>query len=105
VLDAVGKSNFSRCKPLLKKKGIYTSTDGLINFLLTLITPLAGGKKVVFRPPTNTRDKMILIKGLVEKGSFSPIIDRTYPFDKIVEAFTYVETGQKIGNVIIKMDG
>jgi len=32
------------------------------------------------------------------------VIDRVYPLEKISEAFTYVATGQKIGNVIITMD-
>lgn len=103
VLDAVGKSSFSKCKPLLKKKGIYTSTDGLINFLLTLTTSLSD-KKVVFRAPKNVKAGITFIRDLVEKGKFRPIIDRTYPLDKIVEAFTYVATGEKIGNVIITTD-
>jgi len=29
------------------------------------------------------------------------VIDRTYALDEIVEATRYVETGQKIGNVVI----
>ena len=48
--------------------------------------------------------RLSLLKSLVEKGKFVPVIDRTYPLDKIAEAFTYVASGQKIGNVIIKMD-
>jgi len=40
----------------------------------------------------------------VERGSFRPVIDREYPIDKIAEAYQYVATGQKIGNVIIAMD-
>ena len=47
---------------------------------------------------------MNFIKEMIEKGSFMPVIDRKYPIDKIAEAFTYVATGQKIGNVIITMD-
>jgi NADPH:quinone reductase-like Zn-dependent oxidoreductase len=101
VFDAVGKSSFSRCKPLLKKNGIYTSTDGFINIFLAIITPLFGGKKVVFTPPKNVKTGISFIKGLVEQGSFRAVIDRNYPFDKIVEAYKYVATGQKIGNVII----
>jgi NADPH:quinone reductase-like Zn-dependent oxidoreductase len=38
---------------------------------------------------------------LMESGEFTPVIDRTYPLERIVEAYRYVETGQKIGNVVI----
>ncbi len=103
VFDAVGKSTFGQCKPLLKKKGIY-STSGGVNPFLVLITPLLGGKKVVFAPPKNLKASLGFIKDLVEKGNFKPVIDRKYPIEKIAEAFTYVATGQKIGNVIITMD-
>ncbi|MFZ0130570.1 MAG: hypothetical protein WAL77_14230 [Candidatus Dormiibacterota bacterium] len=30
-------------------------------------------------------------------------MDRTYTLDEIVEAVRYVETGQKIGNVILRV--
>lgn len=104
VFDAVGKSSFFKCKKLLKKKGAYTSSNGLINLLWILITPLFGGKKVVFPPPKNIKTGLSFIKDLVESGNFKPVIDRKYPIEKIAEAFKYVATGQKIGNVIITMD-
>ena len=104
VFDAVGKSSFVNCKRLLKKNGIYTSSNGLINLFWMLITPLLGGKKVIFSPPKNIKAGLNFIKDLIEKGSFKPVIDRKYPIDKIAEAFKYVATGQKIGNVIITMD-
>jgi len=102
VFDAVGKTSFVKCKRLLKKKGIFASSGGAENLFLVLITPLLGGKKVLF--PKNNKGIIDLIKDLIEKGSFKPVIDRTYPIEKIVEAFTYVATGQKIGNVIVTMD-
>ncbi len=38
---------------------------------------------------------------LIESGQFRPVIDRHYPLDQIVDAYRYVESGQKVGNVII----
>jgi NADPH:quinone reductase-like Zn-dependent oxidoreductase len=104
VFDAVGKSSFFKCKKLLKEKGGYTSSGGFINLLLVIITPLLGGRKVFFSFAANISAQLKFIKDLIEKGNFRPVIDRKYPIDKIVEAYRYVSSGQKIGNVIITMD-
>jgi NADPH:quinone reductase-like Zn-dependent oxidoreductase len=42
---------------------------------------------------------------LIGSGEFRPVIDRTYPLDQIVEAYRYVEAGQKTGNVVISLEG
>jgi NADPH:quinone reductase-like Zn-dependent oxidoreductase len=107
VLDAVGKSSFGRCKRLLKPHGIYLSSDlGPLsqNPILALITPLLGGKKVMFPIPRDDQEMARYFKGLLESGAFRPVIDRRYRLDQIVEAYTYVETGQKIGNVVISVE-
>jgi len=36
-------------------------------------------------------------------GRLRPVIDRRYALDEIVEATRYVETGQKTGNVVIRV--
>ena len=104
VIDAIGRSSFFKCKRLLTKKGIYSSSGGAENLLLLFITPLFRGKTVTYRPPKSIAAALCFIKELIETGNFKPVIDRKYPLDKIAEAYTYVASGQKIGNVIITME-
>lgn len=106
IFDAVGKSSFGQCKPLLTEKGIYISTElgkNGENILFALTTPLLGGKKLLFPIPTITKMDVIFLKELVQKGEYKPVIDRMYTLEHIVDAYKYVETGQKTGNVVIKI--
>lgn len=105
VLDAVGKSSFGRCRRLLKPGGIYLSSDLgplSLNPILALVTPLFRGKKVMFPiPPKHDQETVKYLWDMIASGAFKPVIDRRYRLDQIVEAYRYVETGRKIGNVLI----
>ncbi len=102
-----GDGEFGRCKRLLKPGGIYCSSElGPLseNPILALIAPLMRGKKVIFPIPHHDQEMMRYFQGLMESGEFKPVIDRRYRLDQIVEAYRYVETGQKIDNVVIIVD-
>ncbi len=104
VFDAVGKSSFGRCRRLLEPRGVYLSTDlgpRAQNPFLALVTPALPGKSVLFGFPRHDQAMMNYFKDLMESGLFRPVIDRSYPLAEIVQAYRYVETGQKIGNVVI----
>lgn len=104
IFDAVGKSSFAQCKPLLKPKGIYISTEpgkNGDNIWKALLTPLKGGKRVLFPLPLINKSDVEFLKQLVENGEFKPVLDKHYSLDQIVEAHRYVESQQKTGNVII----
>jgi len=104
VFDTVGKSTFSKCKPVLVPDGVYISSElgpGGENVYLPLLTKMRGGKKVKFPIPLDKPASVLLIKRLIEEGKFNAVIDRKYPLEQIAEAFRYVETGEKIGNVVL----
>ncbi|MFC5284471.1 NAD(P)-dependent alcohol dehydrogenase [Pedobacter alpinus] len=108
VFDAVGKSSFGACQPLLNKNGIYISTElgknGQNVFLALKHWVLKSKKKVLFPiPPDLSQEDIGFLKDLVVNGMFKPVIDSYRKLDDIVEAYTYVESGQKVGNVVLKI--
>jgi NADPH:quinone reductase-like Zn-dependent oxidoreductase len=104
VFDAVGKSSFRRCRRLLEPRGVFLFTDlGFLGHvpLLALLTGFVGNRRVMIPIPKPTQQDVRLLAELVEAGDFAPVIDRSYPFEEIVEAYRYVETGEKTGNVVL----
>ena len=84
VFDAVAKFPPSKAKKALKKTGIYLNVN----------KHSGNGKDLKV-------DDLLYLKELVEAGKLKSAIDRTYPFEEIVEAHRYVDKGHKKGNVVI----
>jgi NADPH:quinone reductase-like Zn-dependent oxidoreductase len=104
VFDAVGKSSFRRCRRLLEPHAVFLFTD--LGFLwhapfLALLTRFVGTRRVRIPIQRHNQQDVLFLKDLVERGEFAPVIDRSYPLEEIVDAYRYVETGQKVGNVVI----
>ncbi len=82
IFNAVTKISKSRCKPSLRKNGIY----------LTVKSPT---KKLT--------EHLLLLGQMAEEGTFKPVIDKLYPLEQTAEAHTYADLGHKKGNVVIKI--
>lgn len=107
VFDAVGKSSFAACRPLLRPAGIYISSElgaYLQNPLLALLSPILPGPKVIFPVPFRPLESMAFVGGLLERGEFKPLIDRSMPFEQIAAAFDLALSGQKVGNLLLSLD-
>jgi NADPH:quinone reductase-like Zn-dependent oxidoreductase len=106
IFDAVGKHSFRRCKPSLVPGGVYLPTDGFRNIALWLLHKRVGDKKVLFElPPRMRKEDVVLLKRLIEAGEYRAVIDRTYPLEDAVAAHRYVDTQQKVGNVVLTLEG
>jgi NADPH:quinone reductase-like Zn-dependent oxidoreductase len=105
VLDMVGKSTFGACRRILGPHGVYVSSDlgpFAQNIVLPLVTLPSRGRRVVFPFPSQSPEVLEYLRSRLANGAFRPVLDpRTYALEDIVEAHRYVETGQKLGNVVI----
>jgi NADPH:quinone reductase-like Zn-dependent oxidoreductase len=108
IFDAVGKTSFRKCRRSLKRGGTYVDTDPGFMFhipLLLLATRWVGDKKVKMGITRYAKEDLILLRDLIGAGKYRAVIDRTYPFEDVIEATRYVETGHKTGNVVLKVVG
>jgi NADPH:quinone reductase-like Zn-dependent oxidoreductase len=105
IFDAVGKLTFLRCRGSLKPGGTFLPTDGPMNAIWALWTSRFGNKRVHAPIARSTKQDVLLLKELIEAGKYRVVIDRTYPFEDVVEAARYVDTAQKTGNVVLSITG
>ncbi len=105
VFDAVGKTSFRTCRPLLRDDGDFAVTDfgpRYQNPFLVLPTRFLPGPRVRFPLPRNGPESMAFVVDALG-GRYRPLVDRTYELDDIVEAYRYVETERKVGNVVLRV--
>jgi NADPH:quinone reductase-like Zn-dependent oxidoreductase len=111
VLDATGHASFGATRRLLRPGGSYVSSDlghGWQNVLLAAAGPLAralGRRHVRFQLPRDDAGLAAYLRQLMDRGDYRPVVDRTYDFDQLREAYAYVDTGRKVGNVVVIMPG
>lgn len=104
IFDTAAKSSFSKCKRLLNPKGKYLVTMIKLKPLFqTLWTKLFSSKKVIFAMSINKTHSLEFIKELVEKERLKPIIDKIFPFDKMIDAHKYAENKHNAGNVAVSL--
>jgi NADPH:quinone reductase-like Zn-dependent oxidoreductase len=105
IFDVVGKSAFSRSVRSLNPYGCYLlANPGLAQMIRAKWTSKTTNKKVIVGAASGTTDDLLFLKELIEAGTIQSVIDRTYTLEQIPVAHRYIETGQKLGHVVITID-
>jgi NADPH:quinone reductase-like Zn-dependent oxidoreductase len=104
IVDTVGTAPFARVKNSLTAGGrLLQILAGLPDILIAPLISITGSQKAIAGPVAERVEDVQLLANLAAAGSFKPYIDRSYPFDRIAEAHSYVDTGHKRGNVVITL--
>ncbi len=110
ILDIGGNASLARLRRALAPKGTLViaggesggrwlgGTDRQLRAIV--LSRFVGQTLTTFVSRENHED-MVVLKELVEAGSVTPVIDRTYPLAEVPEAIRYVEQGRARGKVVI----
>jgi NADPH:quinone reductase-like Zn-dependent oxidoreductase len=82
IFDTVGKISKKDVKQSLTNNSRYVSTKTMTH---------------------ETPENLSLIAQLAQEGHLKAVIDRCYPLAETADAYHYVESGRKSGNVVIKV--
>lgn len=106
IVDTVGNAGYSRVKRSLAKGGRLLAVLG--GFFDLLRSPVAGrtrGHRVIAGPSIARVEDLHRLAAIAAAGAFTPVIDQTYPLERIVDAHHRVETGRKRGSVVVTLGG
>lgn len=105
IFDTLGTTSLRRCRRVLAPRGQFLAVImGLTEFWQMLCTATVGrwwGRRVRGTMVTTTKADLAHLLALAEDGHLRPVVDSTYTLDTIVEAHRRVDSGRKVGSVVV----
>lgn len=101
VMDNHGNAPLGRVKHLLKPGGRFLMV--IFANLWEMVTTRGKGMISVSDDSPTSGENYRTLLSLAEKGVLRPVIDSTYPVEQIAEAHRRVDTGHKVGSVVVTL--
>jgi NADPH:quinone reductase-like Zn-dependent oxidoreductase len=110
MLDNVGNHSVTACRRVLTPKGVRVATFGSpentwlgpIGAMLRMavVSVFVGQKMIPFSAKVR-REDLETLRELIEAGTVTPVIDRTYPLSEAAAAMDYLDEGHARGKVVM----
>ncbi|MGA0560565.1 NAD(P)-dependent alcohol dehydrogenase [Larkinella sp. VNQ87] len=103
VFDAVGKSSYDECRPILTETGHYITTIPSPKQVLEQALTTFSGQKAESLLFTFNQDQMNWLLKQVADGKLLPVIERTYRLEELALAHGDSEAGHVKGKLVIEV--
>jgi len=109
VLDNVGSHSMAQTRRALTRTGTLISNGGghaggkLARTLRTMLASIVVKQQASPTVKTQNHDDLVVLRGLVEAGKVTPVIDGTYPLDQTRRAIERVAAGHTRGTIVISV--
>jgi 2-desacetyl-2-hydroxyethyl bacteriochlorophyllide A dehydrogenase len=102
ILDGVSSHSTRQRLRVLAPDGALVVVGGPIRRSLVLsLTARFSRRDKIFILTRNSREDLVELGELLEKGEISPVIERTYPLEEVPAALRFVEQGHSQGKHVI----
>lgn len=105
IVDTVGNAPFRRSRPVLNRNGrLLLVVAGLGDLLLAPLQGWMSGCRIHGGGAPDRAEDIVALQTLCASGAFRPAVSQRYSLAEIREAYAAVDTGRKVGNIVLSFD-
>jgi NADPH:quinone reductase-like Zn-dependent oxidoreductase len=113
LLDIAGNRSLTDCRRVLKEAGKRVLVGGPVGLWLgplphmmkALLLSILSQKKFIQFIAQETKEDLIFLSQLLERGELAPVIDRRYPLKDAAKALAYQGEGHAKGKIVVTVSG
>jgi NADPH:quinone reductase-like Zn-dependent oxidoreductase len=112
MFDVAGNRSWSECKRVLKDDARLVIAGGpkknrllgpIGKLVRTRLAALPGNREVASFLAKTNRDDMAILRELLASGKVKSVIDRTYGFNELPDALSYLGEGHARGKIVVSV--
>lgn len=112
LLDVAGSRTWREYKRVLKPNSTVVIVGGpksnriigpLTHIIKMRVASWRASQKVIFFVANFNHNDLMALKDMMETGQVKPVVERTYPLEKICDAMRHLGTGHAKGKLVVTM--
>lgn len=106
IFDMVAQKSYAGRIRTLNPGGRYLMANPrFMDMVRSAFTSRFTDKQAIFAFAGETKEELLALKEMAEAGDIRPVVDKVYSMEEAAEAHHRVETEQRVGSIVIAING